>query len=222
MLEWLTRQVRSRSTPSATGLAARLRDYPPYVAPHVGPPRRWTDAQAHQNLAHLMSHKPERLAGLARFLDPVGIDIRPALDGGPWEPTVQALHQWANAHWPALHDPRHASTAHWLASLRQGEDIVYSLLLDVALLLGELVVQRHPGFRWDLDLDPQNGRDDMTSYRRVVLLQGAPASSLPQVELDVEAVVVAHYQRPTSSVNWLRNEWAALVSDAVSGAYDPR
>jgi hypothetical protein len=192
------------------------------VAPHVGPPRRWTDAQAHENLAHLMSHKPERLAGLARFLDPVGIDIRPALDGGPWEPTVQALHQWANAQWPALHDPRHASTAHWLASLRQGEDIVYSLLLDVALLLGELVVQRHPGFRWDLDLDPQNGRDDMTSYRRVVLLQGAPASSLPQVELDVEAVVVAHYQRPTSSVNWLRNEWAALVSDAVSGAYDPR
>ena len=222
MLEWLARQVRSRATPRSGGLAERLREYPAWDTPHAGPPRRWTDAQAHENLAHLLTHKPRRLELLADWLRPEGIDVRPALEGAAWEPAVDALHQWANATWPALLDARPATTAHWLSSDRRGDDIVFSLLLDISLLLGEFVVQRHAGFRWDLDLDPENGRDDMTSYRRVVLVMGHLGEPAPPLVLDVEATVVGHYLRPHSIANRLHNEWAALVQDAVSGAFDLR
>lgn len=148
------------------------------------------------------------------------IEAKPALDGGDWRPLVDALHRWANARWPALHDPNIATEAAWLRSTRCDGEIVYSMLMDVALLLGELIVRRHPAYRWDLDLDEVNGRGGMRSYLRPVLQLPAYGAMPSAVVLDLEDIVVNRYLHPEHKSNQLLNEWARVVEDAVSGGYE--
>ncbi|HUG23537.1 hypothetical protein [Piscinibacter sp.] len=220
MAGWLDRLRRSTSGPAGTGLAAHLRDYPPYAAPHAGPPTRWTLEQAHENLAYLLQHRDQRLQVLGELLAAEGIEVGRARDDGDWLPLVDALHHWANARWPALHEPDIVTEATWLRSTRCDGEIAFSMLMDVALLLGELIIRRHPGYRWDLDLDEVNGRDGMRSYLRPVLLLPAHGAMPSAVVLDLEDIVVSRYLHPEYKANKLLNTWAQVVEDAVSGRYE--
>jgi hypothetical protein len=220
MAGWLARLRRSSSAPAADELATRLHDYPPYAAPHAGPPSRWTPEQARENLAYLLEHREQRLQVLGGLLAAEGVTIGPALEGGDPKPLLAELHRWANERWPALHDPKIASDAVWLGSTRGGSEIVYSMLMDVAILLGELIVRRHTGYRWELDLDEVNGRDGMRSYMRPVVLLPAHGAMPSAVVIDVEDLVVGRYLHPEYTTNRLLNEWARVVGDAVSGGYE--
>ncbi|KQW00115.1 hypothetical protein [Rhizobacter sp. Root1221] len=216
MLKWLAR-LTGPHDPDTRDAHARLQVYPPYDAPHAGPQTRWTLAQAQDNLDHLMRHRAHRMVVLGDWLRPEGIDIRPALVGGNPQPLLDALHQWANARWPAWHDPAIAHRDVWLRGHRSGNAVVYSLLLDVTLLLGELIVQRHDGYRWALDLDEENGRDGMRSYRRAVLELPARGHMPAPIVLDLEDMVVSRYLHPEYVSNQFRNVWAEVVGSAISG-----
>jgi hypothetical protein len=217
---WLHRLTRRSGTRAADSLATRLQGYPPYTAPHAGPPTAWTLEQARANLDYLLEQREERLQVLGALLAADGIDIRAALDGADPKSLLDSLHAWANDRWPALHDPKIAHEAVWLRSNRRDAEIAFSMVMDVALLLGELIVRRHAGYRWDLDLDEVNGRDGMESYLRPVLLLPAHGAMPAGVVLDLEAIVVHRYLHPEYRTTRLLNDWARLVEDAVSGSYE--
>ncbi|WP_271007462.1 hypothetical protein [Paucibacter sp. B51] len=228
MWSWLTRKTE-RSEGQA--LLQRLRErYPVYAAPHAY--RRdgqlLSLAQAQENLEYLRTQRPTRLGIVGDFLHTeAGVDVAVALAGAEPAALLDGLHRWSLRVFPALQKaaPQLARDEVWLASDRRGPEIVYSLLMDLALLLGELILIRRPAFQWALDLDEGNLLDGMDSVRRPVL-QFLPTStaagdaSMPPVQLDVEALVVHRYREPDSpSLQWM-NGWAQLVQDARSGAYE--
>lgn len=213
MPDWLARLTRRARPAPASALPQALAHYPPYVAPHAGPPGRLARAQADENLAHLLAHLDQRLAALSTLLHDFGIDPAPALAGADPGPLLDALHGWAQAEWRATHDAELAVLGRWLGSPRSGREIVFSLLLDVALLLGELVRRRDPRWEWALDLDPANRRDGMPSAMRPVLLRRDP----DHVKLmDLEATVIERWRHPDDVGNAL-NEWRRIVRDATAG-----
>jgi len=225
---WLTRKTE-RSEGQA--LLQRLREcYPVYAAPHAY--RRdgqlLSLAQAQENLEYLRTQRPLRLRIISDFLHTEAeVDVVAALAGGDPSVLLDGLHRWSLRTFPALQKaaPELARDEVWLASDRRGPEIVYSLLMDLALLLGELILIRRPAFQWALDLDEGNLLDGMDSVRRPVLqFLPAPAAAgevpMPPVQLDVEALVVHRYREPDSpSLQWM-NGWAQLVHEARSGAYE--
>jgi hypothetical protein len=204
----------------ATPLSRRLLDYPPYLAPHPGPGERLTVQQAQRNLEYLLAEREARLQALGGLLRGYGIDIAPALAGADPRPLLDPLHEWANEHWPGLGQPRRHTLSSWLSSSRQGEDIAYSMLMDVAILLGELIRRRRPSYQWAIDLDEANGRDGMPSYRRPVLQVPQGGAMPAPVVLDLEDIVVGRYLQPDDPTQRLLNGWARLVEQAVSGAHE--
>ena len=62
--------------------------------------------------------------------------------------------------------------------------------MDIALLLGALVIQRGPDYRWALDVDPNNVADGTDSVKGPVV-QIPKAETFPApIILDFEAIVV--------------------------------
>lgn len=217
MASWFARLMRAGATPD--GLARRLADYPPYRAPHAGPPRRWSPAQARENLADLLAHRDERLALLTGLLREYGIDPGPALAGGDPLPLVDQLHAWAETAWRTLRHADAQSRKRWVTLSREGIDIAFSLALDVALLLGELIRRGDPRWTWALDEDPGSRRDDMFTAMRPVLLLPGTVAGMPDFPLDLEEIVVHRYLRPDDSGRVL-NPWHRVVADALARRYD--
>jgi hypothetical protein len=220
MPAWLDRLTRTDHDHGGLSLARQLRDYPAYAAPHPGPAATLTPADAQRNLEHLLAHRDARLLTLGALLAPWDIDIAAPLAGADPKPLLDALHRWAGAQWPALHDPAVATRERWLRSSRGGAEIVYSMLMDIALLLGELIVRRRASYRWAIDLDEVNGRDAMTSYLRPVLEVPRSGDMPSPVILDVEEIVVSRYLRPNDPGMKLMNLWARVVGEAVGGAHE--
>jgi len=208
--------------PEPGALALRLRSYPPLGRPHPGYGQGLSEAQALANLAHVQAVCGQRLALVGTLLQQeAGVDLPAALAA----PAAQApalaaaLQRWAGSAWPAL-QPRSAPPRplqHWLHSTGRGDDIVYSLLADLALALGELIRRGNPAWHWGLDLDPRNLADDMPSARRVVLLADAGPALPHPVVLDVEDVVVARFQRPQDAGQRLLNPFAQLLEQGLRG-----
>lgn len=218
MPDWLNTWLGRK--PPASSLADRLSGYPAFVAPHPGPGRALSDAQAQANLAHFQAALPQRLQGIQALLQTEAqIDTTPALDDPTRHATAltDALQRWATARWPALPPHPRPPESHWLHSRRDGDDIVFSLLLDLAILLGEVIRRGNPAWHWGLDLDPQNIADDMASARRVVLLAD-PVSTLTQpFVLDVEHVLVHRFLHADDAGQRLLNPLRRLVEDGLRG-----
>ncbi len=219
MLSWFAGLKRTGA--GSNSLARRLADYPPYRAPNAGPPRRWTPAQARENLDDLLAHRDERLALLGGLLREAGIDPAPALAGGDPLPLIDQLHGWAESGWRTLRPADPQSRTRWLALSREGVDIAFSLALDVALLLGELIRRHDPRWTWALDEDPGNRRDGMLSAMRPVLLLPSAVPGMPDSQLDLEHIVVSRYLEPDDVAHEL-NPWRRIVSHALDGRYDRR
>jgi hypothetical protein len=219
MPDWLNRWIGKPRAESP--FASRLRGYPPYDAPFVGYGLELSEAEAQVNLAYFERVLAQRLECLAELLrELAGLDIAAAL-AAPQEhaaPLTEALHLWAAAQWPPL-QAEHPSLnlRAWLASRRSGDDIVFSMLLDVAILLGELVRRANPDWRWGLDLDTANLRDDMVSARRVVLLAEPVGTLKAPLLIDVEDVVVHRFLHPTDLAQQRLNPWRRLVDEGIRG-----
>lgn len=219
MPDWLNRWIGKPT--AASPLELRLRSYPPYEAPFVGYGMQLTVVQAEANLAYFERVLPQRLHCIAALLrDEADIDVDAAL-AFPSEragPLTDSLHRWASAQWPALHAAHPGRTLRsWLASPRAGHDIVFSMLLDVAVLLGEVVRRGNAEWRWGLDLDAGNLRDDMVSARRVLLLAPPVGEMKSPFVIDVEDVVVHRFLHPSDPGQQLLNPWRRLVEEGIRG-----
>lgn len=229
MWSWFTRKVEGKDQALLHRLCA---SYPAYSAPHpyrlggqlLGP------EQAQENLSYLLAVRTERLQIVAEYLRAeAGVDVRAALSGAEPVRLLAGLHAWAQQALPALNRAASglARPEVWLASDRRGPEIVYSLLMDLALLLGELILICRPAFQWALDLDEGNLLDGMDSPRRP-LLQWAPApgdtgcasAAPPPVQIDIERVVVGRFFHPDAAEYTVMDGWAVLVMEARSGAYE--
>lgn len=215
MFDWLTRRREARP---GDRLAARLRAYPPYSAPHAGHGMALSPDQAAENLAYFEQVLPQRLQQVsALLLEVAGIDTRPALA----DPSAHAaaladeLQRWALAQWPAL--PAEGGLARWLDSRRSGEHIVFSMLLDLAILLGESVRRGNPDWHWGLDLDAKNLADDMPSARRIVLLADPVGTHTTPFVLDVEDIVVHRFLHADDPAQRLLNPLRRLVEEGLRG-----
>jgi hypothetical protein len=195
-----------------------LSGYPPFEWPSVGYGRRLSEDQARANLDHFQLLVPRRLEVVSELLaDQAGVDTAPALA----DPTrlgadlAAAVNRWASVLWPTLRrSGRAPTTVGWIANPVQP---VASLLTDVSILLGELVVGGNPVWTWGIDLDPRNLVDDMLSSRRVVLVAD-PVAAMPHPFLiDVEAVVVARFLRPDDPSHRLLDPFRRLVEEGIAG-----
>jgi hypothetical protein len=218
MPDWLNAWFGKRRP--ASELARRLDGYPPYAAPHTGHGRRLGEAQARANLAYfeqVLPHRLHTLAGLLREQAGIEVDAALAAPGSLAPALTDALHRWAREHWPALLAGRPPALDRWLLSPRSGDDIVFSMLMDVAILLGELVRRGNPDWHWGLDLDPANLADDMASARRVVQLAD-PVGEMPRpFVLDVEDAVVHRFLHPDDPGQRLLNPFRRLVEEGLRG-----
>jgi hypothetical protein len=183
-------------------LARLLKSYPPYQAPFGGEPRSWTLDQANANLTYLLEHRTERIAVLRDLLAKFNVEVPVDLSVGDPQPLFAALDAWALAEWPdmALREWRGkdawiAATNSWIASSRRGPDIVLSMLMDIAILSGELVVTRRPEYRWSLDLDPDDDRDGMVGFLRPMIQIPAGGPFPRPIMFDFEEHVVCEYLR---------------------------
>jgi hypothetical protein len=210
-------------------LVQRLRIYPPYQAPRSGFGSQLTLQQAEANLVYFKEVLPTRVRLLSTLLiETADIDTAAALDAplAHAATLTEALDGWARREWPALRTPQLADYPRWHTTTRAGDDIVYSLFMDVAMLFGEVICRANPRWRWDLDLDQDNLRDDMTSARRVVLLADPVGAAPHPFTVDVEGIVVGRFQQP-ADVTWgvgadgaslhSLNPWHRMVAEAIRG-----
>src|SRR5262249_43342487 len=137
-------------------LARLLKTYPAYEAPFRGPPRGWSLEQAKANLLYLEMHKDVRIEVLRRTLAEYDIVVPADLGADDPQPLLDALNGWAARQWPNARPPELTDTDGWLASSRSGPDIIFSLLMDVAILFGDMVIARRPPYAWSLDLEPES------------------------------------------------------------------
>gem|GEM_PF-1480327 len=218
MAGWLRRWLGS--SPSGSGrLSALLADYPPYAVPHPGAARDLGLAQCRENLAYLLEHRHERLAALATLVGDFGVDLRGGLAVSDPVPLLDALERWARAEWPSIRIEGIGDPARWQKSDKAGADIALSMLMDVAIVLGETVVRRRADFAWQLDLDPAN--KGMLSYRRVVVMKPAdPSTSWAATVLDVERECIDSFEQ--LGRGGIRDRALGTTAlAAVAGGYDP-
>ena len=218
MSNWLRRATHGRPR---SRLAALLAAYPPYAIPHPGPGRTLSLAQADANLAYLVAHREERLAAVGALLSECGVDMAGACGTGDPGPFLDRLWEWIKAEWPAIHDPVLARQDRWLSSRRVGKEVAYSLVADIAILLGEVVLSRRSDFGWALDLDPHNEGDDegMVSQRRPCVIRPAD-DVVPIILYDPEDQVQGAYAYCTSPSYFWLNHLRQGAMDMISGAHE--
>ena len=202
----------------ANTLTKALTDYPPYIAPHTGDYRSLTNAQALENLDFFEANKHQRLDALHTLVGQHGIELKPSLYNGQHQPMIDALYQWAQSEWLTAVSNDVANRSVWRDTHRQAEQIIYSVAMDTAIALGEIVKHHRPAFAWAIDLDPDNINDGMSSARRVVLQAPSLLHTGQSVSVDWEELVIAILIKPQSAANRAINLWGRVCDEAISGA----
>ena len=144
-----------------------LDGYPVYDAPHVGVGRTLSEVQANENLDYLLTNRSERKQALSTLLERFNIDMVGGFSNESPDKLIQELYDWCSAHWSTYRNDNHPRQQ-WLKSSRRGEDLIYSLAMDVAIVLGDLLIQHRPAYGWGVDVDPDNIL--MESFRRCVVM----------------------------------------------------
>jgi len=106
--------------------------YEPYEPDVAGPPDTLPPAEARQAFKRCMATKLARLEMLSRLLKANGVEP------GNSDAAVQDLNDWFYAHVEADPDQPGLLLPDW-----------YSVVHDIALFLGDVMIERHPNLRWE-------------------------------------------------------------------------
>jgi hypothetical protein len=139
-----------------------------------------TDAQVDENFAAFLKGKDERLRIFGALVKEYGVDIAPLFDAAaPAKPVIDALEKWMADYLPERKNlPPWASIVNapsdlYAASSRDGSEIVFSLVADYAIALGDAIILRKPKWSWGIDREPENAPDNkdggMGHYCSIVL-----------------------------------------------------
>lgn len=210
------------SQPPHANLERLLSNYPPYLAPHSGFGIELSRPAAQENLSYLNSVYLERLDAISILLhNAADIDVYPALaapkEHGP--SLADALHRWAINSWQPLAEHREKTMKSWLHTTRHGENIIFSMLLDIAFLLGEVIRRGNSDWHWGIDLSEVNLWDGMASARRIVLLADPVGKHLETFDLDIEAIVVDLFLHGNQVTQKLQNNLRIAMEEAFRGDY---
>ena len=149
-------------------------DYPVYAAPHVGMPWTLTDDQAKENFDYLLQNKPFRIEALATLLTNFDIDLQAGLSAESPDQLLIDLHNWSGEYWHQLPKSEAAANLstqqekriHWFNSDCSGDDLIYSVITDTGIALGELLMRQMPNAYWSLVLDKEDIADKMLFAQR--------------------------------------------------------
>lgn len=147
--------------------------YEPYVPPYDRPHAELTKSQARESYERLMKAVPERVERLRRLLHRNGIEI------GDEDESVQELNDWFRANVEPNPDNPDRLRNLW-----------YSVVNDVAVFLGNLVVARCPNLHWTLFT---GGKRDVAFHKHVVM--GFSKVANPRYNLDIDRVVATYAYR---------------------------
>ena len=221
---WLgTAPESDKADDARAAFRAALHRYPAHAPPHPGHARDLTPEQAQANLEWFLAALPERLQVLDRLLTEFGVPTRPAADTPEGRQAwVGHLIDWTRRCWPAQpYRPEHLDKDVWLKVARVGDDAIFSVTLDLATLMGEVVRAACPAWRWGLDMASANmGSQPMWTARRVVMTTAPLGSKGIRVIGDWEAAVVNRYQRPSAfdyGVSLSHDVWWTGLEDDCSG-----
>lgn len=157
----------------------------------VGPAHELPRADARREFDALMKAAPGRVEMLRRLLAANGVVL-----AGP-DAGIQDLNDWFLAGVEADSDTPGRLLPEW-----------YSVVRDVALFLGETLIGRCPGLRWEFFTW---GKKDVAYQRHVIM--GFSRVPNPKYNLDLEAAVAAYGHRIIAS----RGSVAQLGRVAVRG-----
>ncbi|ASJ76629.1 hypothetical protein [Granulosicoccus antarcticus] len=93
---------------------------------------------------------------LADLLTGFDIDVRAGMNATSPDPLVTQLYQWSGEHWPMFFDKAIHNERQWIASNKQDGNRIYSVIMDTAIVMGELIIKHRPTYCWNLDRDPGN------------------------------------------------------------------
>jgi hypothetical protein len=172
------------------GRADALRSYPPEAPP-------WQAGQGEPERVALLTSRARRLERLAGLLSGFDIDLAAGL--GVAEPSVLAgmLDTWSLTQWPAIARrewafPEPFDAPSW-ADAKQAS--VYTLIVDVGVALGELVLRHRPGLAWAVDRYEAHAADGVKSFGRALLLDPTqPVESPAPAVYDAIAEAFMRYQ----------------------------
>ena len=210
MAKWLQR-IAGRSE---DGLPALLKTYPPYLGPFPGDSDGLLPGQAEANLAYLLA----RVDAVLGLLEARGVATGGALGQDDPRLFLERLWKWIEAEWPGIHSPKLTRSRLCRNPRGDGPEKALSLVTDVGILLGEMVLARKPDFSWALDLAPGNqGENGSLSQKQPVVFR---AGSLPVGDIMFDPVGMAEtvYIQCKSSAIFLLNRMAGGVMDFVGGA----
>jgi hypothetical protein len=200
-----------------------LRVYPALSQPFPGPALDLNAEQAEENLHYLLDIRFERLDLLRGLLRQTNASVvwpdRFSRDN--IDPFIISLHQWAGEQWPALKGRIKGDIlSRWRTGERNGECIGFSVVADVGLVLGELILSLRPSLKWGIDRNPINIRDGVDTVNRMVLLGTWRCDPETQIEIDIEKMVLDRFLHPDDSSERLENSWLRLIHAAIEGVYE--
>jgi hypothetical protein len=213
----------SKSQPRrGKALTEALANYPASAPPHLGPPRRLSEQQAEENLAHLLSSMDDRIAAVLGLLLRFGIDAAPLLDPAHDPlPICEAIDLWLVNELPEREDLPGQPSANpprdmFQASDRDGEHKLFSLAADLGVFVYEALRRHDPGFYWAVDRF--RPKQNMTHYNRPCLIKPMAPDQWETI-FDVEMIMlsIVYEKRITIPIHRVGDKFEGLLR----GVFNP-
>ncbi|MGV0583708.1 hypothetical protein ABQE45_08170 [Mycobacteroides chelonae] len=219
MIGIFRRRSKRMGDSSLGRLPQLLVDYPPYETPFPGDPRKLSLDQCEENLRYLLDQRATRLKIAADLLRQFDIDLDAGLGAHTPDPLLTSLNAWAHTEWPAAYTPAFsASPKLWLPRHKAGEHIVLAMLMDIAIVLGQVVINKRKDYDWRLDDAIEN--HEMGTYRRAVVTKARDDPRWTATALDFEAECIYYFDSIGRNVPGDPPVGATALA-AVAGRYDP-
>ena len=152
-------------------------DYEIYDPGVVNPLNTLPRSEARRAFDRLMNEKTARIEMLRWLLKANGVELSSTDDG------IQDLNDWFRGNLAVDPDEPGRLLPHW-----------YSLVNDVALFLGDVMIERCPGLRWEFFI---GGKKDAAYQRHVIM--GFRQVPNPKYNIDIDRRVATYGHRIVAS-----------------------
>ena len=145
--------------------------YEPYRPPYSGPLAQLSRSEARESFDLWLAARSGRWVQLQRLLETVGVAL------GTSDADVQRLNDWFRASVEANPEDGSRLANRW-----------YAVVNDLAVVLGDMVIQRCPGLTWEFFT--RGGKRDVSFQKHVVT--GFTKVPNPKFNLDAEGLVATY------------------------------